>query len=430
MLIIFTANKQPQSQANGTVWKWNAGTFVLDRGAAFQTAVQCAYDDIWSSEPGVGTAIDLSAQVALGISVVHIHYTANSRKLICVASDRAFFSGESAFQYEISLYDDLPKSTVVPRMRIAILDDYVNAAREAADWTKLDRHHEIEISTNSFPSEQHAADALADFEIVVGMRERTPFPASLIGRLPKLKLLITTGMRNASFDLDAARKNGITVCGTRAQSASTAELAVGLMIAVMRDIPGQSRSMRDGNWQTWAGRDLAGKNIGLLGLGKLGGAVALVAHALGMNVLAWSQNLTSERAHECNTRLVDKDELFRLSDVISIHLVLSSRTEGLVGARELGLMKPTAYIINTSRGPIVAEDALIDALQRKKIAGAAIDVYDAEPLPADHPLRRLDNILLTPHIGYVTQENLALMYQDAVENIEAYFSGQPQRVLT
>jgi len=314
-------------------------------------------------------------------------------------------------------------------MRIAILDDYVNAARGVADWRKLDQSHDLIVFTEPFLSEQHAADVLADFEIVVGMRERTPFPASLIDRLPKLELLITTGMRNASFDFDAARARGITVCGTRVQSTSTAELAVGLMISIMRDIPGQSRAMREGNWQTRAGRELAGKNIGLLGLGKLGSTVALAAYALGMNVLAWSQNLTSERANQCTARLVDKDDLFRLSDVVSIHLVLSARTEGLVGAHELGLMKPTAYLINTSRGPIVDEIALIDTLQRRAIAGAAIDVYNAEPLPGDHPLRRLDNALLTPHIGYVTQENLALMYQDAVADIEAYLSGKPQRVL-
>lgn len=314
-------------------------------------------------------------------------------------------------------------------MRIAILDDYVGAARTAADWTALERHHELFVSSQPFLNEHVAAAALGDFEIIVGMRERTPFPASLINRLSKLKLLITTGMRNASFDLDAARARGIVVCGTRVQSTSTAELAVGLMISLMRDIGGQHRSMQEGNWQTRAGNELSGKNIGLLGLGKLGGAVAAVASAFNMNVLSWSQNLTPERAAQCNARLVEKDELFRSSDVISIHLVLSGRTQGLVGVREFHLMKPTSYLVNTSRGPIVDENALLDALRQRKIAGAAIDVYETEPLPKSHLLRRLDNVLLTPHVGYVTQENLAVMYQDAVEDIESYLDGNPKRVL-
>jgi phosphoglycerate dehydrogenase-like enzyme len=270
---------------------------------------------------------------------------------------------------------------------------------------------------------------LADFEIIVGMRERMPFPASLIRRLPKLKLLITTGMRNRSFDVEAAHALGITVCGTSSGSDSAAELAVGMMIALMRDIPGQFDSMRHGGWQTRPGHELAGKTLGLLGLGRLGSTVAAVGNAFDMRVIAWSQNLTDERAAECNARRVEKDDLFRLSDVLSIHIVLSDRTRGIVGARELALMSPAAYLVNTSRGPIVDEAALLAALQGKKIAGAALDVYGTEPLPADHPIRRLDNVLLTPHIGYVTTEKFAKMYQDAADDIIAFLDARPIRVI-
>ncbi len=314
-------------------------------------------------------------------------------------------------------------------MRIAILDDYFDAARRLADWGQLSGRADIQVFTEHLGGEENAAKRLADFEIIVGMRERTPFPADLIRRLPKLRLLITTGMRNHSFDLDAARSQGVTVCGTGGVGSPTSELAVGLMIALMRDIPGQFDSMRRGGWQTRLGYSLAGKTLGLLGLGKVGGAVAAVGHAFQMKVIAWSQNLTEERAAECHARRVEKDELFRQSDVLSIHLILSGRTQGIVGAWELSLMKPTAYLINTSRGAIVDEAALHKLLQGKKIAGAAMDVYGIEPLPADHPIRRLDNVLLTPHLGYVSAENLAKMYQDAVEDIVAFLDGQPVRVL-
>ena len=314
-------------------------------------------------------------------------------------------------------------------MRVAILDDYFDAALEIADWSVLDGRAEITVFTEYLGGGDAVANALSEFEIIVGMRERTRFPAEVIERLPKLKLLITTGMRNASFDMDAAAKQGITVCGTGGVGSPTSELAVGMMIALMRDIPNQSRSMQEGGWQTKAGFDLAGKTMGLLGLGKLGGAVARVANAFDMKVIAWSQNLTDERAAECDATRVDKETLFRESDAISIHLVLSDRSRGLVGATELALMKPTACLINTSRGPIVDEDALLKALQDRSIGGAAIDVYGAEPLPSDHPMRTLDNVLLTPHIGYVTAENLAKMYQDAAEDIAAFLDGNPVRVL-
>jgi phosphoglycerate dehydrogenase-like enzyme len=314
-------------------------------------------------------------------------------------------------------------------MRVAILDDYFGAAFRLADWSPVKGRADVEVLTSPLGGEENAAKRLADFDIIVGMRERTPFPASLIRRLPKLKLLITTGMRNLSFDLEAARSHGVTVCGTGGVGNPTAELAVGMMIALLRDIPGQFGSMRQGGWQTRPGYDLAGKTLGLLGLGRVGSAVAAACHAFHMKVIAWSQNLTEQRAAECHARLVEKDELFRQSDVLSIHLILSDRTRGIVGARELDLMKPTAYLINTSRGEIVSESALLQRLQEKRIAGAAIDVYGVEPLPPDHAIRKLDNVLLTPHIGYVSVENLSKMYRDAVEDIVAFLDGNPVRIL-
>ncbi|MEM9682958.1 MAG: D-2-hydroxyacid dehydrogenase family protein [Pseudomonadota bacterium] len=315
-------------------------------------------------------------------------------------------------------------------MRVAVLDDYFNKAIDLADWSPLEGQAQVSVFTDYLGTDEAVlAETLQDFEIIVGMRERTRFPASLLKRLPKLKLLITTGMRNASFDIAAANAQGVTVCGTGGVGSPTSELAVGMMIALMRDIPNQNRSMRDGGWQTKAGNDLAGKTMGMLGLGKLGGAVARVANALDMKVIAWSQNLTDERAAECDATRVEKDELFKQSDVISIHLVLSDRSRGLVGERELSLMKPTAYIVNTSRGPIIEEAALLKALEGRQIAGAAIDVYGTEPLPADDPFRKLDNAMLLPHIGYVTEENLAHMYGDAVADIVAFLDGSPVRVL-
>jgi phosphoglycerate dehydrogenase-like enzyme len=315
-------------------------------------------------------------------------------------------------------------------MRLAILDDYFGAALHLADWRALDGRADIQVFREPLGGEEDAAKKLNDFAVIVGMRERTPFPASLIRRLPELKLLITTGMRNLSFDLEAARSQGIMVCGTGGIGNPTSELAVGMMITLMRDIHGQFGSMQQGGWQTRPGHDLAGKTLGLLGLGRVGGAVAAVGNAFHMRVVAWSQNLTEQRAAECQVRRVEKDELFRASDVLSIHLILSGRTRGIVGERELGMMKRTAYLVNTSRGEIIDEAALLRTLQEKKIAGAAIDVYGVEPLPADHAIRKLDNILLTPHIGYVTAENLGRMYQDAVEDVAAFLDGKPIRVLS
>ena len=322
-------------------------------------------------------------------------------------------------------------------MRIAILDDYFNIARDLADWSKLDGRADIEVFTKHLGSQENVAKALVDFDIIVGMRERTPFPATLIRRLPKLKLLVTTGMRNRSFDMEAARAQGITVCGTetgRAQgntvsgtktgNNSTAELAVGMMITLMRDIHGQFDSMRQGGWQTRPGHCLAGKTLGLLGLGRLGGVMAAAGNVFNMEVIAWSQNLTDRRAAECNTGRVEKDELFRRSDVLSIHLILSDRTRGIVGARELGLMLPTAYLINTSRGPVVDEAALISALDTGAIRGAGLDVFSTEPLAKGHRLWDYENVIVTPHCSAVYAGWDLKSVEMFSDNLTRYREGQ------
>jgi phosphoglycerate dehydrogenase-like enzyme len=261
------------------------------------------------------------------------------------------------------------------------------------------------------------------------MRERTPFPRSLLERLPNLKLLVTTGMRNASFDMRAAKDRGVIVCGTGGLPTPTAELTWGLIIGCVRHIAQEDRATRAGHWQTTIGPTLHGATLGCLGLGNLGSQVARVGLAFGMNVIAWSQNLTAERAQQVGAKLVSKDELLAQSDVVSIHLVLSDRTRGLVGARELALMKPTAFLVNTSRGPIVDEAALIEALRQHRIAGAGLDVFDQEPLPPGHPFLQLDNTLITPHLGYVTLETLDRFYGEAVEDILAWLQGAPVRVI-
>ena len=261
------------------------------------------------------------------------------------------------------------------------------------------------------------------------MRERTPFPASLLERLPKLKLLITTGMRNLSFDMDAAKARGITICGTGGAGQPTAELAWAMILGLACHIPAHDNAMKSGKWQTRLNGDLRGKTLGVIGLGKLGSAVATVGKAFGMNVIAWSQNLTDEPAAEVGVSRVDKDTLMAESDYISIHLILSDRSRGLIGATDIARMKPSAYLVNTSRGPIVDADALMDALRGKRIAGAGIDVYEVEPLPGDHPLRSLENVLLTPHMGYVAEDNISKMYSDAAADIAAFLDGAPTRVL-
>ena len=314
--------------------------------------------------------------------------------------------------------------------RVAILDDYQETALRLADWASL--HPEVQITAiNAHIADGEAlAKRLHDCDAVVAMRERTPFPAALFQRLPNLKLLITAGMRNAAIDLAAAEARGVTVCGTDMLPYPTAELAWGLILAFVRKIAREDRAMREGRWQTTIGTGLKGKTLGLLGLGKLGAQVGAIGKAFGMNLIAWSQNLDDARAASAGARRVDKATLFAQADIVSIHLVLSERTRGLVAAEDLARMKPTALIVNTSRGPIIDEAALIAALRDGRIAGAAIDVYDAEPLPADHKLRGFANTVLTPHLGYVTEENYRLVYGQAVEAIAAYLAGAPVRLLT
>ena len=313
--------------------------------------------------------------------------------------------------------------------RVALLDDYQGVALGMADWKSLPTGTEVVVFKDHLADEDALAARLADFNIIMALRERTPFPRTLLERLPKLKLLITAGMRNASIDMKAAAERGVLVCGTSGLPYPTAELAWGLILGLARRIPAEDRATREGRWQTSLGLGLNGKTLGVLGLGTLGSRVARVGRALEMKVLAWSQNLTAERAAAEDAMLVAKDDLLARSDVVSIHLVLSERTRGLVGARELGLMKRSAYLVNTSRGPIVDEAALIRALGDGTIAGAGLDVFDEEPLPRDHPFRRLPNIVITPHLGYVTEETYRIFYGQAVEDIKAYLDGTPLRVL-
>jgi phosphoglycerate dehydrogenase-like enzyme len=313
--------------------------------------------------------------------------------------------------------------------RVALLDDYQGAALGMADWKSLPTGTEVVVFKDHLADEDALATRLADFDVIMALRERTPFPRPLLERLPKLKLLITAGMRNASIDMKAAAERGVLVCGTSGLPYPTAELAWGLILGLVRRIPAEDRATREGRWQTSLGLGLNGKTLGVLGLGTLGSRVARVGRALEMKVLAWSQNLTAERAAAEDAMLVAKDDLLARSDVVSIHLVLGERTRGLIGERELGLMKRSAYLVNTSRGPIVDEGALIRALQDGTIAGAGLDVFDEEPLPRDHPFRRLPNIVITPHLGYVTEETYRIFYGQAVEDIKAYLGGTPLRVL-
>jgi len=314
-------------------------------------------------------------------------------------------------------------------MRLSILDDYQGVALDMADWSPLKGRADIVVERKAFANEDEAARALAESEIVAAMRERTPFPRSLVERLPKLKLLITTGMRNASFDLAALRDHGVTVCGTEGGGLDTAELTWGLILGAARRIAEDHRSMREGLWQTRIGNRIAGKTLGILGLGRLGSAVARVGLAFNMKVIAWSQNLTSERAGAVGVERVEKQTLLRESDILTVHVVLSPRSRGLIGRDDIALMKKTAILVNTSRGPIVDIDAVIEALQARRLGYAAFDVYDREPLPADHPLRRTPNVLLTPHIGYVTEENYRSSYPQIVENVAAFLDGNPIRVI-
>jgi phosphoglycerate dehydrogenase-like enzyme len=314
-------------------------------------------------------------------------------------------------------------------MRLSILDDYQDVALSMADWSPLDGRVEIAVERKPFPDEDAAAKALAESEIVCAMRERTPFPKSLIERLPRLRLLVTTGMRNAAIDLAAARERGVLVCGTEGGGTDTAELAWGLILGAARHIAEEHGAMRDGLWQTRIGRRLEGKTLGLLGLGRLGGKVARIGLAFDMKAIAWSRNLTAERAEKLGVARVEKDELFRRADVLSVHLVLSPRTRGLVGRGEIAMMKRDAILVNTSRGPIVDVAAVVEALQAGRLGYACFDVYDREPLPPEDPLRRVPRVLLTPHVGYVTEENYRISYPQVVEDVVAFLDGKPVRVL-
>ncbi|MFM1813985.1 MAG: hypothetical protein RLZ98_680 [Pseudomonadota bacterium] len=314
-------------------------------------------------------------------------------------------------------------------MRIAIIDDYQGVALECADWSRVQAGHEIQVFRKPFASEEELVATLSGFEVICVMRERTGFPKQVIDRLHGLKFIATPGMANAAIDMQAAKDRGIVVSGGTSPGHCTSELTFALLIAIARQLHVQHESVRKGGWQVGLGGELRGKTLGIIGLGRLGEQVAGYAKAFNMNLIAWSQNMTGERAAACGARLVTKDELFRQSDYITIHLKLSARTTDLVTTRELGLMKPTAYIINTSRGPIINESALLQALHSGTIAGAGLDVFDVEPLPVDHPMRTAPRVLLTPHVGYVTRDNYRIFYGGIVESLEAWLGGKPIRIV-
>jgi phosphoglycerate dehydrogenase-like enzyme len=314
--------------------------------------------------------------------------------------------------------------------RCAILDDYQNVALTVTDWSKVKGDLDVKVFNEHLGGPENVIKALQGFEIVVAMRERTGFPRAVIEKLPALKLLITTGLRNASIDVAAAKERGVTVCGTPSTGNPTSGIAIGLMLELTRRIGYENARMKAGvPWQSTIGVDLDGLTLGVLGLGKLGTRTARIAKAFGMKVIAWSQNLTPEKCQEAGVDYVSKEDLFRRADFVTIHVILSQRTRGIVGAKELGLMKPSAYIINTSRGPIIDEAALLSVLREKKIAGAGLDVFDVEPLPTDHSLRKLDNVVLTPHLGYVSMQNYRAYFGGVVEDIRAFLDGKPVRVM-
>jgi D-3-phosphoglycerate dehydrogenase len=316
--------------------------------------------------------------------------------------------------------------------RIAILDDYQNVALSLADWSGLLARCDVAVFSEPFRSTDDAADKLAGFDILCSMRERTAFPAELLSRLPRLKMIAITGGQHRTLDLAAAKRQGIVVSGTTRRGTghhATPELAWGLILSLARHIPLEATKMRRGGWQETLGTVLSGKTLGLVGLGRLGARMVPIGRAFGMTVVAWSPNLTDARAAEAGATRVDKDELFRSSDVVSLHVVLSERSRGIVGAAELSLMKRSALLINTARGPLVDEAALLAALSSGRIAGAGLDVYDVEPLPDDHPLRKLGNVVLTPHLGYTVEELFRVFYEDTVENVTAYLDGAPIRLV-
>ncbi len=314
--------------------------------------------------------------------------------------------------------------TMPTHVQIAVLDDYQDVALRVADWSALRGRATVTVFNEHLAAPAAVVARLQPFDVVCVMRERTPLTRFVLERLPKLRLIASTGAQNASIDLKAAGERGVRVVHTGYSSTPTVELTWALILAGARFLVSENASLREGGWQRHVGDDLAGRTLGLLGLGNIGGAVARIGKAFGMNVIAWSQNLAAERADDVGAVRVSKEELFRQADVVSIHLVLSHRTRGLVGTAELSLMRPTARLVNTSRGPIVVDADLLAALRDGKIAGAAIDVFDVEPLPADHPFRTLPNVLATPHIGYVSRGLYERFYQDTVNNVLRWLEGQ------
>jgi phosphoglycerate dehydrogenase-like enzyme len=313
--------------------------------------------------------------------------------------------------------------------RIVLLDDYQGVALDYGGWDRVPDEWQLVALEQHIADPDALVEALAEAEIVVAMRERTALPAAILDRLPDLKLLITTGMGNVAIDVAAARRNGVIVCGTGMHGPATAELSWALILALLRAIPVEDAGMRAGGWQTTIGGDLDGATLGLVGLGRLGKRMVPIAQAFGMEVLAWSLNLDPEAARAAGAEPVEKAALFERADIVSVHYKLSERSRGLIGAAELAVMKPGAYLVNTSRGPIVDTDALVAALDAGRIAGAGLDVFDTEPLPADHPLRSAPRTVLTPHLGYVTEDTYAIFFNDAVEDVLAYLDGAPVRLV-
>ena len=315
-------------------------------------------------------------------------------------------------------------------LKVAVINDYQNVFRQMTDWTPLEKIADVTFFQDHLTNEAAIAQRLSPFDVVITERERTHFTATLFSKLDRLKLLVTTGSHNRFIDFAAAAARGVTVTKTEAVMSAAPELTWGLILSLTRRIAWDHAAIRTGGWQTGVGTSIRGKTLGIIGMGVTGKQMVLLAHAFGMKTVAWSRSLDEAGARAAGTTRVELDELLRSSDVVSLHLVLGDRTRGMFGRRELGLMKPSAFLINTSRGPLVDEQALIEALVQRRIAGAGLDVYDQEPLPTDYPLRRLDNVVLTPHTGYITDEQYALCWRQAVENVLAYAAGAPIRVMT